>query len=295
MNQSRQRGIALILVLWILVLVTVTTGAYALMARMDQLEANQLLSGTQARLWAEAGINLAAISLGDPDDATRIVPDGRSYEQFIDGVLIETRASDERGKLDLNNADEITLATLFTNNGLEADQAETLAAAVMDWRDDDEAERVNGAELESYEAAGLANAPANRNFMMVEELLQVMGMNWELFQRIEPGLSVYSGADLPMIGYAGAEALLAIPDITWEEAVNFVENRHSQQPEDMVDVTLPNGQSAMAQDRGVTYSIQVKATMPNGVWEQIDATIRLGGSPSGQPFRVLRWREGYHY
>jgi hypothetical protein len=60
----------------------------------------------------------------------------------------------------------------------------------------------------------------------------------------------------------------------------------------MLDVTLPNGESVVAQGRGLTYSIAVKATMPNGVWEQLDATIRLGGSPSGQPFRVLRWREG---
>ena len=33
----------------------------------------------------------------------------------------------------------------------------------------------------------------------------------------------------------------------------------------------------------------------NGVWEQIEATIRLGGSPTGQPYRVLRWKEGFHY
>ena len=60
LNRQRQQGIALVLVLWVLILLTVTTGSYALMARMDQLEANQLLSGTQARLWAEAGLNLAA-------------------------------------------------------------------------------------------------------------------------------------------------------------------------------------------------------------------------------------------
>ena len=48
MNLSGQNGIALVLVLWITVLISIDTGAYALMARMDQLEARQLLSGTQA-------------------------------------------------------------------------------------------------------------------------------------------------------------------------------------------------------------------------------------------------------
>lgn len=295
MTGGRQSGIALVLVLWILVLVTVTTGAYALMARMDQLEANQLLSGTQARLWAEAGLNMAAVALRDPDDATRMVPDGRPYQQVIDGVLIEVHAEDERGRLDINTADEITLATLFTNHGMEPDLSMSLAAAVMDWRDADDAERVNGAEIDAYEAAGLAHAPGNRNFMMVEELLQVIGMPYELFRRIEPGISVFSGVNLPDIAFAGAQALLAIPDITEEEARNFVAQRHSQQLADMLQVALPSGQAVMAQGRGVTYSIRVKATMPNGVWEQIEATIRLGGSPTGLPYRVLRWREGYHY
>ena len=43
---ARQKGIALVLVLWILLLVTISTGAYTLTARMDQLEAHTVLSGS---------------------------------------------------------------------------------------------------------------------------------------------------------------------------------------------------------------------------------------------------------
>lgn len=295
MNRQRQRGIALVLVLWVLILLTVTSGSYALMARMDQLEANQLLSGTQARFWAEAGLNLTALALREPQDELRMVADGRAYEQWIDGVLIEVRAIDERGKLDINAADAATLAVLFINNGMEPDQADMLAAAIQDWRDGDDTERVDGAEIDAYASAGFALGPANRDFMMAEELLQVLGMPYELYRLIEPGITVYSSVPLPMLAYAPAEALLAIPDITPDEALNFVAERQSQNPEDMLDTALPNGQSVMARGRGLTYSIQVKATMPNGVWEQIEATIRLGGSPNGQPFRVMRWREGLKY
>jgi hypothetical protein len=46
---------------------------------------------------------------------------------------------------------------------------------------------------------------------------------------------------------------------------------------------------------GLTYSIVAKATLPNGVWDQIEATIRLGGNRDGYPFRILRWREGFHH
>lgn len=281
------------MVLWITILLTVTTGAYALMARMDQLEANSLLSGTRARLAAEAGIHLTAVMLRDQDEMTRMVADGRTYQQVLDGIQLEIKVTDERGKLDINATDELTLYTLFTNHGLDPGQSELLAAAVMDWRDNDEVERVNGAEIDTYLSAGLEVGPANRNFMMIDELLQVLGMPYELFRKIEPGITVFSRAALPDIAFAPVEALLAIPELSPEDAGNFVLERNAMEPGDTHAVALPDGQVVMAQGRGLTYSIQAKATMPNGVWEQLEATIRLGGSPSGMPFRILRWREGF--
>ncbi|MBT8072952.1 MAG: general secretion pathway protein GspK [Xanthomonadales bacterium] len=292
---SSQRGIALVLVLWVLLLLTIITGSFALMARMDRLEANALLSGTQARLSAEAAINLAVLALRDPDDLTRMRADGRVYQQELDGVLVEVSAIDERGKLDINATEELTLATLFTGHGLELEDAEMLAAAILDWRDEDELERVNGAELDAYIAAGLEVGPANRPFMMTEELLQVIGMPFELYRQLEPGITVFSRVGEPNPAFAPVEALMALPDITHEEAMNFVDERNSQEPGDSLGTELPNGVVVMEQGRGVTYSIQARATMPNGVWEQLQATIRLGGTASGSPYRVLRWREGFQY
>ena len=233
------------------------------------------------------------LSLRDPDELTRWIPDGRLYEVQFQDMLLELRITDERGKLDINSADEQTLHQLFSANGLDAEQAVYLAAAVLDWVDVDEMERPNGAEEDAYLANGFGVGPGNRQFAIVEELLQVLGVSWELFQAIEPGLTVYSDANLPNAAYAPIEALLALPDMTQEDAMNFIEERHSQDGTSGVGVTLPNGTVAMARGRGLTYSIQAKATLPNGIWDQIEATIRLGGSPDGRPFRILRWHEGF--
>jgi general secretion pathway protein K len=298
MNACRinsQRGIALVLVLWVLLLLTIITASFSLMARMDRLEANTLLSGTQARLSAEAAINLAVLALRDPDDETRMRADGRLYQQEFDGILVEVSAIDERGKLDINATDELTLVNMFIGHGMEMTEAEFLSAAVLDWRDEDEMERVNGAEEDAYYAAGLEVGPANRPFMMTEELLQVVGMPYELYRLLEPGITVFSRAAKPNPAFAPVEALMALPDITYDEAVNFVQERNSQQPGDNLGTELPNGVVVMEQGRGVTYSIQARATMPNGVWEQLEATIRVGGNKLGNPYRVLRWREGFQY
>jgi len=290
----RQKGIALVIVLWILLLVTISTGAYTLMARMDQLEAHTVISSTRARMAAEAGINLAVLSLRDPDELTRMVPDGRPYEIQVQDVLVEIQVTDERGKVDINAVDEATLLQLFQGHGLEGDDAVYLAAAVMDWADVDEMERANGAELPAYSSAGLDVGPGNRPFLMIEEILQVLGMPWDLFKKIEPGLTVFSESGMPDPAYAPLEALLAIPDMTEEDALNFIEERQSQDSTTGVGTALPNGQVAMARGRGLTYSILAKATLPNGVWDQVEAKIRLGGSTTGLPYKVLRWREGFH-
>jgi len=291
---NRQHGIALVLVLWVLLLLTIITGSFALMARMDRLEAHSLLSGTQARMSAEAAINLAVLALRDPEDETRMIADGRKYQQYLDGILIEVSATDERGKLDINATDELTMINMFSGHGLELSDAEMLAAAMMDWRDEDEMERVNGAEEDAYFAAGLEVGPANRPFLMAEELLQVIGMPYELYRKLEPGITVFSRAGQPDPAFAPVEALMALPDITREEAINFVQERNALQPGESLGAELPNGLVVMEQGRGVTYSIQARATMPNGVWEQLQATIRLGGNRSGSPYRVL-WREGFQY
>jgi general secretion pathway protein K len=283
------------MVLWILLLVTISTSAYTLMARMDQLESHSILWGTKARMGAEAGVNLAVLALRDPDVLQRWVPDGRSYQIWYQDMQLEIKVTDERGKLDINSANEVTLQDLFMGHGLELDEAQNLAAAVHDWTDADEMERANGAEADTYESFGLGIGPGNRPFVMVEELLQVLGMSWELFQKLEPGLTVYSQSNTPDPAYAPVEALLALPDMTLDDALNFIAERHSQEAGSGLGVALPGGQVAMARGRGLTYSIQAKATLPNGVWDQVDATVRLGGSPDGRPFRFLRWREGFHH
>jgi general secretion pathway protein K len=291
----RQRGVALVMVLWILLLVTISTGAYTLMARMDQLEAHTVLSGTRARMAAEAGMNLAVLALRDPDQTTRIVPDGRPYLMDFQGTLVEVQVTDERGKLDINAADEQTLVQMLSGHGLDEADAQLLAAAIMDWADVDEIERANGAELGAYEGAGLTVGPGNRSFIMIEELLQVLGMPWELYVRMAPGLTVFSESGLPDPAYAPAEALLALPEMTEEDALNFVEERHSQESLREAGVALPTGQAVMARGPGTTYSILAKATLPNGIWDQVEATIRLGGGPDGFPYRILRWSEGFHH
>jgi general secretion pathway protein K len=294
-SKAKQSGVALLMVLWVLLLVTITTGSYTLMARMDNLEAHTVLWGTRARLSAEAGMHMAVIALRDPLEEQRWIADGRTYEVFYEDTKLEIQITDERGKVNINKIGEEAMQQLFTANGLDSDDATLLAAALLDWRDGDELVRPNGAEESDYLSVGYEVGPANRDFIMVEEMLQVLGLSWELFEKMVPGLTVWSNQAMPNPAFAPVEALLALPEMNEEEALNFVQERHSQEGSDDLPLTLPNGQVAVARGRGVTYSIVSKATLPNGVWDQVEATIRLGGNEGGLPFRILKWQEGFHH
>lgn len=285
-----QRGIALIVVLWILVLLTIVVGTYAVLARTESLQARFLLDTTRARYAAEAGIHRAAFEMRNSDVETRWVPDGRPYTLEFGGAEVEIRITDESGKMDLNSTSAEELSNLFMSRGMEETEAWHLADAIEDWRDEDDLPRLYGAELIEYESAGYPYGPANEPFASVDELQQVIGMSWDLFRELEPMLTVHSRGRINP-AFASADVLAADPEITAEDAAAFVEERRQFHPRDQQALFLPNGQTVSLQGGGRTFSIRSRATLDSGTWNEVQATIELGGDQRGRPFRVLRWRD----
>jgi general secretion pathway protein K len=90
-------------------------------------------------------------------------------EQFANS-RVHLSIQDEATKIDLNRAPEARLAALFGSVGVEPGEAQSLAAAIADFRDADDFVRPGGAEEAEYRAAGLAWGPKNAPFQAVEEL-----------------------------------------------------------------------------------------------------------------------------
>ena len=293
-----QRGVALILVIWVIALMSVLLGSFALIARTENLESRHLLDGTTARYAAEAGIERAVYELRNPDPATRWVGDGRPYEFVFDNAHIRVELTDESGKIDINTADDLLLQALFESVGVDAERATALADAIQDWRDPDDIVRPHGAEAGEYKSAGLPYGPRNSPFQTVSEVQQVLGMNYELYTKIEPAITIYAGAPKPNPAYAPLEALRALPGMTDELAQQIIAARQQIQPgapgqPGGSGLTLPDGTPIMANGGGNTYTVKSRATLANGASTTLDASIRLGGiGAAGRPYTVLRWRDG---
>lgn len=313
---ARARGIAFVLVLWVIAMLAILLGSFSLVARTENLQARHLFDTTQARYAAEAGLNLAVYELRKADPADRWIGDGRPYTFNYGDAEIEVQITDESGKIDLNSACGNSmqnvgtpagpggaamglgiLINLFTSRGgLPLEQAESLVAAISDWCDGDDLAQPNGAEIADYKAEGLSYGPTNMPFQTVSELQQVLGMNYDLFSKVEPALTIYSGRAEPNAAFADAQTLAAMyQDIPLEQLQALVQQRQMMAPGDLAGsgLELPGGVPLMAGSGGLTYSVKSRAKLPNGASTTLDATIRMGGvGAGGRPYSILRWRDG---
>lgn len=294
-SANKQQGIALVLVLWVVLLMSVVAGGFALSARTESVQSRILFATTQARFMAEAGLNRAVFELRNPDFQTRWIADGRTHEIEFEGAKIEIKITDESGKIDINQAGEELLVGLFASVGFSLDESLEKVDKIMDWKDADEEVRLQGAEDSDYFSAGYAYGAKDAPFDTVPELVQVMGIDYETYLKIEPAITVYSGRNNINIAFAPRQALLAIDGVTEQMADDFIQQRH-----EIEDITTPlpilteGGFAGQLQGGGIAFSIVSKATLPNGQWAELDATIRMGGNVNGKPYQVVRWRDNEH-
>ena len=296
-KQSRARGIVLLMVLWVIVLLTVLVASYVQSASTEGQQARFMLNTTQARYAAEAGMHRAIFELYNPTTEMRWKADGRPYEIDFDGAKVNIEILDETGKIDINQGDQKLLAAMFTRAGLEPLRAEKLAGAVVDWRDQDEVISPNGAEKGEYISAGLKIGPRNQYFVTVSELQQVLGMDYDLFQRIEPMVTI-NGSSVVNLSSAQAGALGAAfeqmgQSLSQEQVEALIAIRQSSKPG--VPVNGPDGIviPPPVSGQGGNYTIKVHSVLPSGAKATLEATVQQSyGTVGDRPYQTSRWREG---
>lgn len=285
-----QRGIALVLVLWITILLTVIAGGFAYSMHTEALATRNAVSVAQARAIADGAVQATAFELLRPRGPTGLwAPDGQLHIWNEAGALIAASAVDESGKIDLNTASEALLkALLQTAGGLDADAAGRLLDAIQDWKDPDDLTRPNGAEAADYKAAGLTYAPANGPFEMVVELQRVLGMTPALYARIADSLTVHSRQPGINPVYASRAVLLSLPGATAEVVDTYITQRadalKANQPAPLFPLGGPSGPPTQV------WRIRAEVTMPDGVMFAREAVLKPDAQ-GRQPPTVLFWQE----
>lgn len=289
---SRQRGVALIIVMWLLVLLAAIVGLFALNAHAEAVQASAVRQRTELDHAAEAGIEAVAARLLAVDARRRPVPDGREFAfEFGNGVTVTVAVTDESGKVDLNVADVVLLQRLFEATGVATEEATRLAGAIVDWRDADGlVSAAGGAEERDYRTAGLPYGPANRPFAQVSDVQRVLGMRHSLYRRVRGHLTVYTGLAQPNVAFADRPVLVAL-GLAPPVIEQILAARALVQP-GLPPPTLPGGIVLAAGGTG-TYSVSSRAARADGPRAELEATVRVGaGGFLGQVYTPLVWRYG---
>src|SRR6202158_3273074 len=275
-SRDRQRGIALILVLWLTILLTVIGGSFAYGMRNEALAARNSLSLAQARALADGAIYRTAFELMRPRTLADLwSADGAIHVWDENGSRIAVRALDESGKIDLNTApDGLIKSLLQTAAELDADTAGRLVDVIGDWKNIGDLRRPNGAKAPDYQAAGLSYKPANAPFESVAELQRVLGMTPAVYGRIADSLTVHSRMAGINPAFASRTVLLAVPGATPEIVDTYIAQRR-----DALAAKLPPPVFPVAGIGAATlnlWRIRAEVTTADGVTFAREAVIRPG-------------------
>ncbi len=286
-----ERGIALLLVLWMLIVLIGIIGVFALIASTESRQGKLLARGVQARYAAEGGVDVAVLRLANPDPLLQWVPDDRVYKYSVEKSQIEIRIVDESGKVDINVAGPEVLSPLLVAVGIDLIEAQKISSAIVDWRDqDDLLSQPGGAEDPQYASANLPYGSKDAAFQTISELQQVLGMTPELYAKLKPLITIYSGLSRPNPSFAPPEVLAAL-GLGAQQIAQLLAERNAWKP-GMPVFTLPDGNPLATSGTG-TYSISSVALEPDGSRAEVTATLRVGTNGNfGLLYTPLAWRVG---
>ena len=255
---SRKRpGFALLIVLWALLPLSAFFLTLASGARSDGQVASNLRTAAGLEAAAEAGIETATFAL-----LGGRAPTGSSRLN-VSGVSVTVVTEDISGRLNPNIASPELLRALLIHVGAAPGAAERIAAAVADWRTPGGQARPGGAKVAEYRAAGRDYGPPGAPFETLAELGDVLGMTPPMLSALLPNLSLDTDRppDLAVAPPAIAAAL--------------------------ADMGVRGGTSAPSD----VFQIVAEAVGASGARAIRRATVKLGPSGDGRPWRILAWRD----
>ncbi|GEM_PF-659480 len=196
--RSAERGLALVVVLWILAFLSVVFTAFTFSMRTELAAAGNFKQEAEAYYLAEAGVYRAAAEIINAD--RDVPPDSKSYDTLDEhwrtnpaayenvafgGGQYWVAVRDEESKIPLNGQIspqyDAMLRRLFSSSGVTDEKLlSTIVDSIQDWRDADTLHRLSGAEDDYYLSRPTPYRAKNGDFETIDELLLIKGMTPEI-------------------------------------------------------------------------------------------------------------------
>lgn len=194
---KQEDGIALVLVLWVMVILTAIVGEFAYSMRTELNITRNFKEEETAYQLALAGFEHARMEMLSVPESSYPFPYFNKNGILIFAAALEEKDPerelsfkngsfsytiiDEDGKLNINKATAEQLKYIITVLGVEITDADKIVDPVMDWIDTDNLHRLNGAEEDYYQSLENPYSCKDGPLDIIEELLLVKGMTADIF------------------------------------------------------------------------------------------------------------------
>ncbi len=307
--RETERGIALIMTLWVLVLLTAVAMSFSFSSRRGSASTRNLKEDTQAYYLAlSAYEDVISYLLTDPDTAVDFIDKKGNFRtdderppitglKTVDGAEVEIRISDEESRININtllNPQYMgLLSNLFDHIGVPFEDQQTLIDSLLDWKDSGDADAVHlsGAEDEYYEPLGYSTKDGPLD--VPEELLLVKGFTKEHMyggknlKPLHPLITTYGmGINLNTV----SAEVLSILGAEEEDIASLMALRATEGK----ITTLSSVPKLATFGRTISsnFRVQVVARMKdNPIAVRITSVVRRDSTTKGTALKTLYWKE----
>lgn len=265
---NNQRGIALIMVLWGVTLLSLLAASLAASSGMAAKQSLNMVEAAQARARLDEALAAAVVALERPERPWR--PDGRRRRLALEGAEAEIRVAAENGRADLNHAAPELLQSLFERAAGDSESGALLAGL-------------------------LAARAAQRPLVSVAELSGLPGMTPALFRRLAPLVTVHNPDGKIDWRLADPALLAAIPGLQADQLATLMARRTESgySPDAAVTEAMNHVGVGSASDQGAAgrsklVSVHISLSLTGGGRASAESVIRL--SADSEPFHIVEWR-----
>lgn len=205
-HSGRSSGMALLITLLVMLILAVLVNRFAFATRVHLAAAANLRDQFQAECLALSGVELA-MALLEEDDTPEVDHVGEPWALLreVSGEVLglaegafAVMVQDESAKIDINRlvkedgstTDEFIhrqLDRLLDIFGIPSDQRDALLDCLEDWLDDDDLQKLNGAEAAYYQGLENPYLPRNGPLRSLGELILVKGWREVIDARLNEG------------------------------------------------------------------------------------------------------------
>lgn len=233
-----ERGVALLLVLWVTLLLTVIAAGFAASVRVEGTAALYARGDAEAEALAIAGFQQALAELFDawdyntltedgqtalvrlaggearPRQLTQSTPPGLPRDGALAGGTFRYSVVDEERKINVNLASREVLMRLLETVGLPSGSSrDIIADSILDWIDADSLHRLNGAEDDNYLGLSPPYRAKNGPLDTVEELRLIRGVTPEVYDLLAPHVTVWGGGPVNLNTASETVLTVVVPQL----------------------------------------------------------------------------------